>query len=422
MKYIKPVITFFISVTCIKKASAQDNSLLKSGKYEMTYFINTGDNQKEFARFSEEIVINENKTVLYTALYPTGSTAVWTDTCISNSATLIPIYHSASSPSGTYVLHFGEKVTGYYLDKKTGKKMAINEPSIGGIIDEHFLSPYLTTLPLTSGYKKSINIFAYSPDNTSSIKKFNVDEVKNSMYSSKLTGNHQVWQVTVTQEGTLNNYTYYIDKNTKRVWKVDMTINGQTLAVVDNESDFNPFKSKFNKQEALNMIKNGTATIDGQAFARDNTANARGMAIFNMNKKQCAPAGTTVVLIPYTDFFKEWFALNDEARKKGKAIPLPIEAAACIKTATVYDNDGHFEFTNLMPGDYMLLTQFGYSHGTSRTQVTGYTDTYINGAYVGTSPNTNTYNYNVGAVADAKKIATIKQDGEKVTVKLKQTL
>lgn len=422
MKYFVFAMAFFMPAALITKSSAQDNTLLKPGKYEMTYFLISGIGQKEFATFSEEIIINDNKTTIYTELHPAGSTAVWIDTCISKSATLAPVYHSSSSPSGDYVLHYGEKVTGYYLDKKTGKKAAINDPAKGVIIDEHFLSSYLTTLPLTPGYKTSIDIFAYSPGNTSNIKRFLVAEVKNSLYISQLTGNHPVWQVTVTQDGNPNSFIYYIDKNTQRVWKVEMNINGQSLLAVDNEKDYNPFKSKFNKDEALRMINNGSATIDGQAFARDNKAAVKGMAIINLNKKQCAPAGTSIVLIPYTDFFKEWFELNDAARKKGKSVPLPKEAAACIKTTTVYDDDGHFEFTNLMPGDYMLLTQFGYVHGTSRTEVTGYTDTYINGAYVGTSPNTTTYDYNVGAVAGVKKVVTIKQDREKVTVKLKQTL
>ena len=407
----------------VTRSLAQDNNLLKSGKYEMTYYLVDGGSRKEFATFSQEVTINDNKTAIYTALHPAGSSNTWVDTCISNSATLAPIYHSEYTPNGDYVLHYGKEVTGYYLDKNTGKRTAIKDPAKGVFIDEHFLSSYLTTLPLAPGYKKGIDIYAYSPANTTSnIKRFAVNEVKNSLYTSPLTGEHPVWLVTVTQDGGPNMYTYYIDKTVQRVWRVDMVLNGQSMVVVDKESDYNPFHSKFNKEEALKMINNGSATIDGQAFARDNTANTQGMAILNLNKKQCAPAGTSVVLIPYTDFFKEWFELNDAARKKGRSVPLPKEAAACIKTTTVYDNDGHFEFTNLMLGDYMLLTQFGYKHGASRTEVTGYTDTYIDGAYVGTSPNTTTYDVNVGAVASAKKVVTIKQDGEKVTIKLKKTL
>lgn len=98
------------------------------------------------------------------------------------------------------------------------------------------------------------------------------------------------------------------------------------------------------------------------------------------------------------------------------------EAAACIKVTSIYDNEGNFEFTNLMPGDYYLFTEFGYSHLTSRTEVVGYTDTYINGFFQGTTPNTQVYKYHTGVTATVKKIVTIKKEGEKITVKLKKTL
>ncbi len=60
-------------------------------------------------------------------------------------------------------------------------------------------------------------------------------------------------------------------------------------------------------------------------------------------------------------------------------------------------------------------------HGASQTEVTGYTDTYINGTYQGTNTNTTTHYFNVLMTASAQKVVTIKQDGETAVVKLKQT-
>ena len=414
------------AVLLVSKSSAQNNNVLNPGKYEMTFYLLDGGQLKQYATFTKEIVINDDKTAIYTVYHKTLANTDKIDTIISNSATLAPIYHAQYNPSpgGDFVLHYGNEVTGYYFDKSIGKRTAIKDPSESALIDGNYLSSYLTALPLTSGYKKSFDVYAFSPGSRSNIKRYNVNEVKTSLYTSQLTGEHPVWQVTVIQDGSPDITTYYIEKSKQRVWKIEIVSNGQTTVVLDNEIDYNPFHTTFNKEESLRMVNNGSATIDGQAFARDNanTAGIQGVAVLNVNKKQCAPAGTSIILIPYTDFFKEWFALNDAARKKGKSVPLPKEAATCIKTTTVYDNDGHFEFTNLMPGDYMLMTQFTYSHSTSKTEVTGYTDTYIDGAYVGTSPNTTTYNYNVGNLASVKKVVTIKLDGEKLTMKLKKTL
>jgi hypothetical protein len=145
------------------------------------------------------------------------------------------------------------------------------------------------------------------------------------------------------------------------------------------------------------------------------------MAVLNINKKQYAQPGTTVVLIPYTAFFKEWLELNEKSRKKGRSIPLPKEVTECIKTTTVYDEKGNFEFVNLMPGDYLLYTEFGYVHSFSRTEVVGYTDTYINGMFQGTRANTTTNSYSTNASAAVKKVVTLKKEGEKASVKLRKT-
>jgi hypothetical protein len=244
------------------------------------------------------------------------------------------------------------------------------------------------------------------------------------MYVSNLTGEHKVWQVNVFEEATKDNYTYYIDKDTRRLWKVEVLTQGQRLLMVDKETDYNPFTTKFNKEQTLKMVTSGNSVVLGQAFARDNQNEGmlKGIAVLNINKKQFAQNGTTVVLIPYTDYFKEWMKLNEASRKKGRAIPLPKDATDCIKVTTVYDNEGHFEFTNLMPGDYLIYSEFGYVHTSVRSEVTGYTDNYINGLYQGSYTHTTTNAYNSNAAAAVKKTITIKTDGEKVSVKLKKTL
>jgi hypothetical protein len=125
---------------------------------------------------------------------------------------------------------------------------------------------------------------------------------------------------------------------------------------------------------------------------------------------------------PYTPYFKEWVTINEKLRKQGRSVPLAKEAAGCIKVATVYDNAGNFEFTSLMPGDYLLYTEFGYEHTSVRTEVVGYTDTYINGMFQGSSANTEVKRYGTNASAAIKKVVTISKAGEKLSVKLKKTL
>ncbi len=402
--------------------NAFEKKWIRSGKSEMGYYAVNGGGMTEICSFTIDVRSNNKILSVYTALNFLNSNEQWVDTSISDANTFQPIYRSSFSKNKAYVLNYGKEVTGYYYNKQTQKRNLIQEP-ITEVCFDGYAYPYLLgLLPLKTGYKKDLVVYDYKPDNTTNIKKAIIEEVKNNVFTSSLSGDHKVWQVSVFEEATNDKYQYYIDKDTRRIWKIEISSKGQQLVLLDKELDFNPFTSTFDKEATLKLIKNGSAVISGVAFARDNQAGIKGIAILNVNKKQYAKTGISIILIPYTDYFKEWIKLNESSRKKGRAIPLPKEAAECIKVATVYDNEGNFEFVNLMPGDYLVYTEFGYVHTGSRTEVIGYTDTYINGMFQGSSANTVTYNYTTNASAAVKKVVSIKKEGENVSIKLKKTL
>jgi hypothetical protein len=401
-----------------------DKKWIRNGTFEMACYASSGGQQVEISSFTIKINSTGKALSVYTALQMTGSPDISLDTSIADGNTFKPIYRSSFSKVKDMVVNYGKEVTGYYYDKQTKKRHTIKEGGNNAFFDSYTYPYLLGLLPLTTGYKNDLAVYDFKPGNQTNTKKARIEEVKSNMYISNLTGEHKVWQVSVYEEATKDSYVYYIDKDTRRLWKVEILTQGQQLLLVDKEIDYNPFTTQFDKATTLKLVTTGNSVIIGQAFARDNQNEGllKGMAILNINKKQYAQVGTSIILIPYTGFFKEWIKLNDASRKKGRAIPLPKEAAECIKVATVYDKEGHFEFTNLMPGEYLLYTEFGYEHTTSRTEVTGYTDTYINGMFQGSRANTTTYNYSTNAAAAIKKTITIKTDGDKIEVKLKKTL
>lgn len=187
------------------------------------------------------------------------------------------------------------------------------------------------------------------------------------------------------------------------------------------QSDIEGPNVPFDKEVVLKMINEGSAAIHGQAFAKDNQSSIKGMAVLNINKKQVAPRGTNIMLIPYTEYFKAWLALNKKLSKKGQSVPLSEDALQCIKTTQVIDNEGHFEFTGLQPGKYYLYTQFGYRQTKSATYTTGYVDHYIGNSYQGTTELTNTYHYDVTGDAYINKTVTIDTEGQVVKANLKRT-
>ncbi|MBN8686164.1 MAG: hypothetical protein J0M10_04065 [Chitinophagales bacterium] len=401
-----------------------NKNFIKSTHFEMSYFVVSGRQTLEISSFDVEINANEKTISVFTRISSPAGNSIWADTSIADITTLKPIYRSSNNSDKQYHVAYGNTIEGYYYDKHSHKGSQVKDNKDGGFFDS-FIYPYLLgALPLTSGYKAILPVYEYKPGTINNISNTRISEVKSSMYKSNITGEHDVWQVSVFEEGTNVKYEYYIDKESRKLWKVDiLASNGKQYLLVDKELDYNPFTATFDKEQTYKMVSAGSGTISGQIYARDNENTTKGgIAILNVNKKQYAQQGTTVILIPYTDYFKEWIALNEKLRKKGQAVPLSKEAAECIKVTSVYDNEGNFEFTNLMPGEYYLFTEFGYIHTAARTEVVGYTDTYINGLFQGTTANTQRNRYKTSVSAAIKKIVKINKEGEKITVKLKKTL
>lgn len=410
--------------TLIPGTNTFETAKLKSGRTEMVYYAVNGNKSVEIGSFVVDVALKNNTMAVFTTLQFKNSPDKWIDTCISDANTLKPIYRSSFNKDNDYILRYNKEVTGYHFNKLTKKRTTIQDPAADAVFDSYAYPYFLGLLPLSAGYKKDLVVYDYKPENKTNINKTRIEEVKNNIYVSSLTGEHRVWQVSVFEEATNDKYEYYIDKDSRRIFKIEIIAKGQKLLLVDKELDYNPFVNKFNKEETLKLIKNGTAVISGEVFARDNQNDGmlKGKAIFNINKKQYAKKGTSVILIPYTAYFKEWLELNESLRKKGRAIPLPREVTECMKVTTVYDNEGHFEFVNLMPAEYLVYTEFGYVHTGIKSEVVGYTDTYMNGMFQGSRENREYYGYSANASATVKKIVTIKSEGEKVTIKLKKTL
>ena len=399
-----------------------EKNRIKNGKYLMGYYMLSEGKYVEIAHFNIDILYNSQALTIATALRFLNSGEIWNDTSIADPGNFKAVYRSSSNKKRDYSIKFGQEVIGTYFDKETNKRVPIIEKVKNNFFDSYAYPYLLGLLPLTIGYRAELPVYEYLAAGKSNVKKARIEEVKNNIYKSDLTGEHKVWQVSVIEESTNDQYQYFIDKETRRIWKIEISSNGQSILLLDKEIDFNPYKTRFDKEATMKMIKGGSSVISGQAFARDNQAGIKGIAILNVNKKQPAPKGTSIVLIPYTDFFKEWVEINKSSRKKGVAIPLPQDVLDCIKTTTVYDEEGNFDFVNLKPGEYLIFTEFAYVHTATHTEVVGYTDTYINGMFQGSTARTQSYQYDTNASASVQKIVTIKKDGEKINIKLKKTL
>jgi len=414
-------IVFSQSLFAQAPGSLFDKKWHRNGRSEMAYYYLQNGGNTEICTFRIDVSQHNNQLVVYTMLSFTGTNDKWADTSISDWKTLTPVYRASHNKDREYALRYGKEVSGYYLDKKTRQRHQVTEPVVNNFVDSYTYPYLLGMLPLASGYKTDFAVYDYKQGSKSNVKKVKVVEVRSNTYESPVTGSHKVWQGSVVEEATGDTYDYYIDKDNRRIWKIDLVSGGKQFPLLDKETDYNPFTATFDKDATMKMITTGNSVITGQVFARDNQAPIKGIAVLNINKRQYASKGTSVVLIPYTAYFKEWLKLNKKSRKTGRAIPLPKDVADCMKVTGVYDDEGHFEFVNLQPGEYLLYTEFEYVHQATQTEVVGYTDTYINGMFQGTSANTVSHDIAVSAKATVQEVVTIKKNGDKATVKLKKT-
>lgn len=405
-----------------------DKSFFKTENYTMSYSIKQNGSYIEIGNYETIIMIDNNKLDVQTNLSFHNSNILWKDHFVADANNLKPI-SSSSDRSGDRILklNFSDNIVGE-IQYKTSKKTQIKENNPKNIFDISTYPFILKALPLKSGYKAIIPVYDYEAvDENKRFCNVIIKEVKSDQYISDLTGEHQVWKVNVFEESTKHNFQYYIDKSDRRIWQIKIvSAKGDAILLKNKETDFNPFKNKFDKEETLKLVNEGNSTIVGVAFARDNENEGalKGIAILNLNKKQFAPKGTNVVLVPYTAYYKEWIEINKKQAKikNAKQIPLPEEAFDCFKFTTVYDDEGHFEFTNLLPGEYLISTSFGYNHTSRRTEVAGVSDVYYKGNYVGSNVYTSVFSYNEAGTANVQKIITITKNGESVTTKLKKTL
>ncbi|AZA80733.1 hypothetical protein C1637_12085 [Chryseobacterium lactis] len=153
--------------------------------------------------------------------------AKWTDSTIVKTANFLPSYHSSYNSMRDMVLKSGKnKVTGYYLDKKSGKKDLIDTEAVH-YFDSSSYPILIRFLPLQENYSSEISIFDYNPKaEKNGVIKAYVTSVKKAEYKDK-----PVWAVQTTDDisNKTSTTTYYIDPETRKVVKQEMDMKGRKM-------------------------------------------------------------------------------------------------------------------------------------------------------------------------------------------------
>ncbi|KZS39298.1 hypothetical protein AWE51_12180 [Aquimarina aggregata] len=212
------------------KNNPSDINLLESETSKMSWFMVKDSIEIKIGDIHTKISKEKDRTSIITTVVMQQSASKWIDSTIVSTKNFAPIYHSSFNQQRDMVLKFDEKITGYYLDKRTNTRTQISEEADKPFFDSNFYPQLIRLLPLKNGYSNSISIFDYNPKSkigviTATILNTEISAIK---HNGEL---KQIWRVETTDEISKNTAinTYYIDISTRKTLKQEIDISGRKM-------------------------------------------------------------------------------------------------------------------------------------------------------------------------------------------------
>lgn len=207
-------------------------SFIENESSVMTWFMLKDSLKIEIGKVHTHIQKKKSKVYIITTINMKQSSSKWIDSTIVEIKNFKPIYHSSFNQQRDMVLNFGNEVTGYYLDKKTGTKTLISEKTTKSYFDSNFYPQLIRWLPFKDDYSTIISIFDYNPTTkvgeiTATVKNTTKTSLK---FNEK---ERQVWKVEVTDDISDNSTTsiYFIDTISRKILKHDIAFNGRKMSM-----------------------------------------------------------------------------------------------------------------------------------------------------------------------------------------------
>ncbi|MGG7551772.1 hypothetical protein ACQ7CX_14230 [Chryseobacterium arthrosphaerae] len=211
--------------------SGIDPGLIKDETSEAIWYAENAGSKIEMGSITTELKkLNKTDLLIKTTVkLKQAPDSQWTDSTLVKTANFLPAYHSSYNMMRDMVLKSGkDKVTGYYLDKKSGRKDMVDLPA-NHYFDSSSYNTLIRFLPLKENYTAEISIFDYNPNAAQKgMMKAYILETTKSEHKGK-----PVWVVKTTDDiSDKSSYTtYYIDPKTRKIVKQDMDMAGRKMSL-----------------------------------------------------------------------------------------------------------------------------------------------------------------------------------------------
>jgi len=209
-----------------------DSTWIKDETYTMKWLMLQDTISHELGEVTTNIQQHGEKLILITHVNMPQLTETWVDSTIVKLKNLAPLYHSSYNQNRDMVIHFEDRVTGYYNDKKTGERTELDQEPTISFFDSNSYPQLIRWLPLEEGYEQVISIFDFNPNAqtgaiTATIKAVD-SEVMEIDGQSK-----EVWKVLVTDDISNNQIPsyYYIDKKSRILLKQEIKMPGRKMVM-----------------------------------------------------------------------------------------------------------------------------------------------------------------------------------------------
>lgn len=222
---------FFSQTLLTPKNADIDSKLIKDETSEAVWYTETAGTKTEIGSIVTELKkLNKTDLLIRTTVkLKQVPDAKWADSTLVKISNFSPVYHSSYNMMRDMALTSGkDKVSGYYLDKKSQKKDIIDIPA-NNYFDSSSYLMLIRFLALKENYTAEISIFDYNPksEKKGMMKAYILDTQK-AEYKGK-----PVWVVKTNDDISTQTTTttYYIDAATRQIIRQDMDMAGRKMSL-----------------------------------------------------------------------------------------------------------------------------------------------------------------------------------------------